>query len=127
MSHDDLDRMLREDDIVPSTSFVANVMVAVRRENSTPAPISFPWRWAAPGVAGGVITLVTLFIAVILQLGRHDAVVAGPMPRVFVVVAEEANAIGVGWIAMALLVWFASMWIVRTAFHRDSGIFARRG
>ena len=113
MSHDDLERILGEEDIVPSSSFVANVMEAVRREASIPPPIPFPWRWAAPGVAASAIALMTLFVIVLLRLGGPDPVVAGPMPRVFVILLEEAYATGVGWVAMALLVSFASMEVIR--------------
>jgi hypothetical protein len=51
MNDDDLDRILsRQEDIVPSSGFVSNVMDAVRREASAPPPIPFPWKWAIPGL-----------------------------------------------------------------------------
>ena len=108
MNDDDLDSMLGADEIVPSSGFVASVMEAVRREDSTP-PIPFPWRRAAPAVSAGTIALASLFVIALVQLGGSGAVVARPMPRPLVTMVEEANAAGVGWITLALLVAFASM------------------
>ena len=54
---DDLDRILSETEILPSSGFAASVMAAVRREAEAPPPIPFPWKRFVPGfvVAGGVL------------------------------------------------------------------------
>jgi hypothetical protein len=61
MKEDDLDRILSgEGPMAPSSGFVASVMVAVRRENVTPACLSFPWKWALPGIAAALTSVVLL-------------------------------------------------------------------
>jgi hypothetical protein len=113
MADDDLDRILSgEPNIVPSSSFVPNVMVAVHREASIPAPLPFPWLQVAPGLAIGAGALIALFIIVIMRFGGSGAVVAGPMPHLFVAILEEANSIGLAWIALALVASFVPMRLV---------------
>jgi hypothetical protein len=114
MSNDELDRMLsREENIVPSSGFVPKVMGAVRREASIPAPIPFPWRSAAPGLAIGGVGLIAFLIIVAIQLGHGNKVMEGPMPRVFAAIAEQANSLGLAWISLALLASFVPMLIIR--------------
>ncbi len=53
-----IDRILATDEeIVPSSGFVAAAMERVRAEAAMPAPIPFPWRRAVPGIvlATGVL------------------------------------------------------------------------
>lgn len=103
---DDLDRILStEQDVVPSSAFVRNVMAAVRREASTPAPISFPWWRIVPGLAICAITLTTLFVVAVIQF-RGSSAVAGPVPSLFVNVFETASRVGLGWVALALVASF---------------------
>lgn len=110
---DDLDRILSgEPNISPSSGFVPKVMVAVHREVSIPAPLSFPWLQVAPGLALGAGALIALFIIVIMRFGGSGAVTAGPMPRVFVAIAEEANSIGLAWIALGLVASLVPMRLV---------------
>src|SRR5271163_3934914 len=103
---DNLDRILSsEHDIVPSSVFVGKVMAAVRREASTPAPISFPWWRVAPGLAICAVVLTTFLVFAVIQFHGGTAV-AGPVPRIFVSVVENANSVGLGWIALALVASF---------------------
>lgn len=100
MSHDELDRTLsREGVIVPSSGFVSNVMDAVRHEASTPPPIPFPWKWALPGLAAWTGVLVLFLMNVWAQVGAVA-------PEVTVL--DGAKDIGLEWIALALLMAFAS-------------------
>jgi hypothetical protein len=100
---DNLDHILSTDqDVVPSSAFVGNVMAAVRCEASTPAPISFPWWRALPGFAICAIALTAFLVIAAIQFYRGDAV-AGPVPRVFVNVVEAANRVDLGWIALAIV------------------------
>ena len=58
-SHDELDRILvQEDALVPSSGFAASVMDAIREETLAPAPIPFPWKFAIPGIAAVLAALV---------------------------------------------------------------------
>jgi len=103
---DNLDRILSADrDIVPSSAFVRNVMAVVRHEASTLAPISFPWRRVVPGLAICAVALTAFLIVAIMQF-RGGLAVAGPVPRVFVIVVEDANRVGLGWIVLALVASF---------------------
>ena len=108
MGQDDLDRMLsREEDIVPSSSFVSSVMDAVRWEASTTPPIAFPWKWALPGLAAWTILLVWFFIAVFAQLGQGALAPSVALSPALTRILEGAESIGVGWVALALLMSFA--------------------
>jgi hypothetical protein len=103
---DPIDRILSgREDVVPSSAFVGNVMAAVRREASTPAPISFPWWRVAPGAAIGAVALTALLVLAVIRLwGGADA--AGPLPSAFVNAVNGANSVGLGWIALALIASF---------------------
>jgi hypothetical protein len=101
MNQDELDRMLSgEREIVPSSSFVTNVMDAVRREASTPPAIPFPWKWALPGLAAWAGVLVSFLMTVWAQVGAMAPEATVP---------EGAKDIGLEWIALALLMAFASV------------------
>ncbi len=109
---DNLDRILSADqDVVPSSAFVSNVMTAVRGQASTPAPIAFPWWRVVPGLAISILALAGLFIIVVNQFRRGSAV-AGPVPLIFVNVTETANRVGLGWIALSLVASFFPMRLV---------------
>ncbi len=113
MYDDELDRILSGgENIVPSPGFVPKVMGVVRREASIPAPIPFPWHHAIPGLAIGAMALIAFLIVVVIQFGRGNEVMAGPMPRVFVTIAEEANAVGLGWTVLGLLASFVPMRLI---------------
>jgi hypothetical protein len=100
---DNLDRILSTDqDVVPSSAFVDNLMAAVRREASTPAPIAFPWWRVVPGFAICAVALTAFMVIAAIQI-YEGAAVAGPAPRLFVNVVETANRVGLGWIALALI------------------------
>ena len=46
-----IDRILAtEEDLVPSSGFLASVMERVHDEAAAPAPIPFPWKRAIPGM-----------------------------------------------------------------------------
>src|SRR6516164_9016331 len=101
--NDDLDRIMSTDqDIVPSSAFVGNVMATVWREASTPAPISFPWWRVVPAFAICAVALTTLLLIAAVQF-YGGVTLAGPVPRVFVNVVQTTNRVGLGWIALALV------------------------
>jgi len=58
MKQDKLDSILAdEQELVPSSGFLARVMEQVQEEAAAPAPIPFPWKRAIPGIvlAAGVL------------------------------------------------------------------------
>jgi len=59
------------------------------------------------------MALIAFLIIVVIQFGRGNEVMVGPMPRVLVTIAEEANAVGLGWTALGLVVSFVPMRLIR--------------
>jgi hypothetical protein len=115
MRHDDLDRILStEENIVPSSRFVNSVMDAVRREAATPPPIPFPWKRAITGLAGWAIVLVSFAIALV------KAPPVAPSPAL-VAILDRAKETGAPWIALALVLAFASVKLStrRAGSHRS--------
>ena len=111
MSHDDLDRILsEEEELVPSSGFVTSVIDAVQREASTPPPIPFPWKRALPGltisglaVAGGLVSLVKLV------RGAEGSQLAPAQPTVLAPILQTMLNATSGWITLVLLVTLASV------------------
>jgi hypothetical protein len=96
MIDDEIDRILAEHDpIVPSAAFVASVMSVVERAAAAPAPLSFPWWRAAPGLAafGGVLVTAQL---------------VGEVPIIFASALAALHSAPAQWIALALTVTVAS-------------------
>ncbi len=109
---DELDRILSEgEEILPSAGFTASVMQADRREASTPPPIPFPWKRALPGLAAAVAA-VGVGLAQAFAAGRTGA--AADVPVVYWLsaaapVLRAAVAAGGQWVALALLLTYASL------------------
>jgi len=102
MEHDEIDRILsEEDDIVPSSGFVPAVMEAVLYEAATPPPIPFPWKCAFPGFAALALTLVLSYIAA-MRVPEADS-------SALVTILDGASSIGADWISVALLLSFVSV------------------
>lgn len=113
MRDDDLDRVLsREETIAPSARFVDSVMVAVRRENATPAPISFPWKRALPGIAAAIVSIVLLGVEISSSL-------AAPPTSWHPGDALSAwDGVTVVWIAVAAIVSVAAVTLgTAVSFH----------
>lgn len=103
MKEDELDHILSQgEDIVPSSGFVPAVMDAVLREASAPPPIPFPWKLAVPSLAAFVVGF-TLFVALAWRDPASDAAPLIP------VLLETASSFEAGWLALALLMSFASV------------------
>jgi len=107
----ELDRILSETEILPSSGFTASVMDAVQREAKAPPAIPFPWHWALPGMIAGGVMLAVVLIVTIVQL-THGAP-ATSLPPVWGTalrsIGETAVRLGGPWVALALLVSFASV------------------
>ena len=116
MRDDDLERILsREKTIAPSAHFVASVMVAVRCENATPAPLSFPWKRALPGIAAAIVTIV-LFCAAISN--------SWAVPRTSWhsgIMVSGWNGLTAVWTAVSAIVSVAAVTLgTAVSFHRRS-------
>jgi len=89
-----------EEELIPSSGFMASVMESVQQDAALPPPIPFPWKLALPGlllVAGvlgwGVFELIRLGLPALNSFAFTPPHLAGG-PLGFV---EQA-----GWVAMAL-------------------------
>jgi hypothetical protein len=103
MKDDDLDRILSgEEPIAPSSGFVVSVMIAVRRENVTPAYLSFPWKRALPGIAAALVGVVLLCVDIARSLVVPTSVHTG------VIFSGRSSATAV-WIAIAAIVSVAAV------------------
>ena len=112
MNLDDIDRMLSsEDEILPSSGFVASVLDAVRREASTPPPIPFPWTRAWPVAAAAAIAFVFTSV-VIYDVARHSASSSGEGPASASSIESLASVAadsGAHWLVLAVALTLASV------------------
>lgn len=118
LNQEALERILsKEEEIIPSSGFVASVMDAVRQEASAPAPIPFPWKWALPGLVvcvGLIVFCLVRFIAGGAQVG--SSVAAGFSFERFLEMIPHRSvdapiALGIEWGALALLLSLFSVWL----------------
>lgn len=103
---DEFDRILSDDEILPSSGFTASVMEAVRREAAAPPPIPFPWKRALPGVIAVAITLVSTFVLVAFRLFSNDS---QPAPVFTTSLLQTVAQFQLHWIVAALLITFVSL------------------
>jgi hypothetical protein len=113
-SSNEIDHILsREDEIQPSSGFLASVMDAVQREAAVPPPIPFPWKRAIPGLAAACFALVLVLVVGFMASAPsgHTALsgLSGPavasMPPIFSGGIESAAI----WTAMSLLLAWVSV------------------
>lgn len=106
MPDDEMERILStEEAIQPSPMFAAKVMGALRREAAVPAPIAFPWKWAAPGLAAGVAAIALS----LMELPSQDSAAS----QVATIWLDAARHLGLGWVGLALAITFAAMVVTR--------------
>jgi len=110
MTDDDLDDVLgREEDIVPSSGFAAAVMEAVRREALAPPPFPFPWKRVLPGLAAAALALLGFLFLAVTEFHSGSAIPTDQFAPVLAAIVKGASDTGAGWIALALLLSFASV------------------
>jgi hypothetical protein len=97
---DAIDRILAaEEELIPSSGFVAGTMERVREEAATPPPIPFPWMRALPGIvlAAGVIGWTGI------ELARTSLVAVREISLTELHLASAGRALEpAGWVALAL-------------------------
>ena len=115
-----IDRILATDEeLIPSSGFLALVMESVHEEARMPAPIPFPWKRAVPGIVlasgvfgWGAVELVRLAIpaakGMVISMPHFSAAVERPL--------EQA-----GWVALALGVSLVS-WMLSRRIIGQSGL-----
>jgi hypothetical protein len=105
-----------EEELIPSSGFMASVMERVQEEAAAPAPIRFPWKRAIPGIVlatgvfgWGAVEMVRLGLPAVHALTLTPLQLsAGSMHSV-----ESA-----GWVAMALGVSLVSWLLSRRLVGR---------
>jgi hypothetical protein len=109
-----------EDEIIPSSGFLGEVMARVREEAAAPLPIPFPWKRAVPGI----LLLVGVLGWAASECIRYGLPAARQLhlsPPHFSAAAQSALE-QTGWVALALAVPLAS-WLLSTRMVRRSGLF----
>ena len=108
-----------EEEIIPSSGFLASVMERVSEEANAPAPIPFPWKRAVPGIvlASGVFGWAAFeFLRQGLPAVQSVTFTAPHIPA-----ALERPIEQVGWVAMAFAVSFVS-WLLSRRIAGQSGL-----
>jgi len=115
-----MDRILTsEEELIPSSGFVASVMESVREAASRPELIPFPWKRAVPGIvlsAGvfgwGGFELIRQAIPAMSEMTLSQPHLSGAVERPL----EQA-----GWVALALAASLAS-WMLSRRLAERSGL-----
>ena len=115
-----IDRILAaEEELIPSSGFLAATMERVREEAAMPKPIPFPWLRALPGIVLAVSVLGWCGFEMMragLSSARETSFVQPHWPAV------NAHALEpVGWVAVALVVPLIS-WIFSRRIAGRSGL-----
>jgi hypothetical protein len=120
MNEDNLDRILKsEEDLVPSSGFVAAVMERVREEAAAPAPIPFPWKRLVPGIvlAAGLLSWCGVEL---MRLGLQDLRAVAPT-QLHLSTAFAGTVGQTGWVTLALGVSMAT-WLLSRRIVGRSGL-----
>jgi len=114
-----IDQILaNEEDLIPSSGFLASVMERVNDEARMPAPLPFPWKRAIPGIllASGVFGWGAFeFARQAIQASRTINVTQLQIPASVERPLEQA-----GWVALALGISFASWLLSRRIAGQSS-------
>jgi hypothetical protein len=100
-----------EDQILPSSGFLASVMERVQEESRVPPPIPFPWKRAVPGIvlASGILGWGTYELIRDGIPALHSfALAQSPLPASVAQPLEQA-----AWVALALAVSLLSWKLAR--------------
>jgi hypothetical protein len=115
-----MDRILaREEELVPSSGFLAAVMERVEEESRAPAPILFPWKRALPGFVLAAVVFGWVGVELVrwgLKATREILLATPHLPAALVQPIEQ-----VGWVALALGASLAS-WLLARGFVGRSGL-----
>jgi hypothetical protein len=119
-NHAAIDRILAaEQELIPSSGFLAATMERVREEAACPKPIPFPWLRALPGIVLAVAVLGWLGFEMVragMSSAREISFVQPHWPAVNVHALEPA-----GWVAVALVVPMLS-WLFARRLAGRSGL-----
>jgi hypothetical protein len=115
-----IDRILAADDqLVPSSGFLATVMERVREEAAAPPPIPFPWKRTVPGLVF-VTSVLGWIIFKLVQQGLPQ-VSTLPLALPHLSAAAQRPLEQAGWVALALGASLLS-WLLSRRLAGRSGL-----
>jgi hypothetical protein len=115
-----IDRILAADDqLVPSSGFLATVMERVREEAAAPPPIPFPWKRTVPGLVFVTCALGWILFKLVQQ--GLPTVSSLPLTIPHLSVAAERLLEQAGWVALALGASLLS-WLLSRRLAGRSGL-----
>ena len=116
----EIDRILAsEDELVPTSGFMASVMERVEEESTAPGPIPFPWKRAVPALA--LTAGVFGWGAVELVRSGASTLPTIPLTALHLSAASAHAAESAGWVALALGVSLVS-WLVSRRLAGSGGL-----
>ena len=89
-----------EEELVPSSGFMASVMERVRDEAAAPAPIPFPWKRAIPGILLAVGVLGWGGVELVRAALPAMRGISLSAPHISVALTRSIE--DAGWVALAL-------------------------
>ena len=110
--------LVTEEELIPSSGFLASVMERVHDEARMPAPFPFPWKRAIPGIvlATGVFGWGAVeFARQAIQASQTISLTQLQIPASVERPLEQA-----GWVALALVISFASVVLSRRLAGQSS-------
>ena len=121
MTSEKLDRILAgEDQLIPSSGFVASVMERIQEESAATPPIPFPWKRVLPGIAVAGAGLSWG----LAELTRQAMTAARLTPAATFTIPEplRGSLEGAGWVTLALGVSLVS-WVLARGLSGESRLF----
>ena len=100
-----------EEELIPTSGFLASVMERVHDEAGMPAPLPFPWKRAIPGI----VLATGVFARQAIQASRTINVTQLQIPASVEQPLEQA-----GWVALALAVSLVSWLLSRRIAGQSS-------
>jgi hypothetical protein len=124
MTDDDLDHLLEShDDIVPSSGFTDAVMAALHNPAWETPPLPFPWKHAALGPLMAVFLVVLSVTWGFVRPATLGSALAGVVRHreLLTAIGDTASRVGLGWMALALLLTLASVGLSSRLASRTEG------
>jgi hypothetical protein len=109
-----------DEELLPSSGFLAGVMEQVQREAAAPPPIPFPWKRAIPGMvlAAAVFGWAAVeLLRLLLAAAKQGAVIAPHLSPGMVLPMQN-----LGWIALAAGLTIGS-WMLARRLGGQRGLF----
>jgi hypothetical protein len=115
-----IDRILATDDqLVPSSGFLATVMERLREEAAAPPPIPFPWKRTIPGL----LFVISVLGWILFKLVEQGLPTVSTLPQTIphLSAAAERPLEQAGWVALALGASLLS-WLLSRRLAGRSGL-----